>query len=288
MRSLSCTELASCTTFKASETTVRVCSTSRPWRLGATSFVYPGSWAFNVQRLGLDFQDIEILFFEDGPSCFPSAAECEKLAQLKKAHDLRYCLHTPLCASLASSDPARRHAGIESVLRSMKAAAPFAPENTVLHVYLGDQEHDPLAPKDLDAWRTRAWESLKTLRNHVENPQSLCVESIDYDIELLSPVLDDLKLSYALDIGHWVRDGRDTLGLLERLLPSTRLLQWHGTDPDDRDHRSLEHYPDALGVAVLQLLRKHCFSGTVTLEVFRPEDLTQSLDKLRQWERRLP
>lgn len=257
------------------------------WRLGATSFVHPGGWAYNVEKLGCDFDDIEILFFEGASSSLPSARECQQLLELKKRYQLSYSLHTPLCASLASPDDTQRQRAVETILRSLDTATTFEPEHAVLHVYLGEKEHDPHRPTDLDAWRERAHQSLQLLCRSVDDPRSLCVESIDYDIALLAPVIEDLKLSMALDIGHWVRDGRDTLSALRRFLPHTRLVQWHGTDPEDRDHRSLHHYPDELGKQVLRVLREQQYAGVVTLEVFRPDDLQHSVTQLQRWQAEL-
>lgn len=245
-------------------------------RIGTTSFIYPGSWVDNVRRLGPDFEDIEILFFEaEGEHAFPSAAECRALRDEKRAFGLTYSLHTPLAASLASEDPRRRDAGISSVLRALDVASTFEPESVVLHVYLGDGERDPHPPRDLDAWRARARASLCQLTRHVP-PERLCVELLDYDYEWIEPVVRDLGLSVALDVGHLVRDGLDELGAVARLLPLTRVVQWHGTDPLDRDHRSLEHYPRDRALGLLGALRAAGYRGVLTLEVFRAADLASS------------
>src|SRR5688572_11198216 len=131
-------------------------------RIGTTSFIHPGSWVENVRRLGPDFEDIEILFFE-GEGAFPSAAECRALRDEKRALGLSYSLHTPLDASLASQDERRRQAGVSSVLRALDVASSFEPENVVLHVYLGDGERDAFPPHDLDTWRERARASLRDI-----------------------------------------------------------------------------------------------------------------------------
>jgi sugar phosphate isomerase/epimerase len=245
-------------------------------RIGTTSFIHPGSWVDNVRRLGADFEDIEILFFEaEGESAFPSAAECRALRDAKRAFGLTYSLHTPLEASLASADGSRRLAGVSSVLRALDVASTFDPENVVVHVYLGDGERDPNPPRDLDPWRDRARESLLRITSAVP-PERLCVELLDYDYQFIEPVVRELGLSVAFDVGHLVRDGLDELGALARLLPLTRIVQWHGTDPNDRDHRSLEHYPRGRALALLAALRAADYRGVLTLEVFRAADLESS------------
>ena len=251
-------------------------------RVGTTSFIYPGSWLHNVQQLGPRFDDIEILFFEAGG--FPDPDECRALACCKQQYGLSYSLHTPLEASLASSDEGRRRAGVDAVWRAIQAAAVFEPEHYVLHVYLGDTERDPHAPPELAAWRERAADSLSQLLARGVAARQLCVEALDYDFALLYPVIEALDLSVALDVGHWVRDERDELSELQRYLPRARLLQWHGTEPGGRDHRSLRHYPADRARALLSRLVAARFDGVLTLEVFDPEELASSEQVLeRLW-----
>jgi sugar phosphate isomerase/epimerase len=251
-------------------------------RVGTTSFIYPGSWRYNVERLAPRFDDIEILFFE--ADSFPDGEECRALARCKQQYGLSYSLHTPLEPSLASADPVRRQAGVDAVRRAVEAASAFEPEHYVLHVYLGDAERDPRPPRDLEAWRERAASSLRQLLAHGVAARQLCVEALDYDFALLYPVIEALDLSIALDVGHWVRDARDELSELERYLSRARLLQWHGTEPCGRDHRSLRHYPADRARALLSKLVASGFDGVVTLEVFDPEELASSEQVLeRLW-----
>lgn len=252
-------------------------------RIGTTSFIYPEGWLDNVQRLAPVFRDIEILCFESqGPGAFPSDAEARALYREKREHDLTYSLHTPLDASLASADPARRAAGIQAVLRALDAAQAFEPEALVVHVYFGDREHDR-RPPDVGAWRARAAASLEQILNHGIEARRLCVESLDYDYACIAPVIEELDLSIALDVGHLVRDGADELDAVRRYLPRTRIIQWHGTAPGDRDHRSLIHYGQGRARALLSLLLEQRYTGVLTLEVFREGDLRESHALLATW-----
>jgi sugar phosphate isomerase/epimerase len=250
-------------------------TSTRRFRLGTTSFIYPGGWAFNVERLADRVEDIEILFFES--EGLPGPAEARQLAELKAGANLTYSLHTPLDASLASADETRRVASIASVVRALEAAAPFRPEAAVVHVYFGEHEHDANVPADVPAWRRRAASSLEAVLATGIAPRDLCVEVLDYDFALIEPVVVDLDLSVALDVGHLVRDGRDELALLRRHLSRTRVIQWHGTDATGRDHRGLAHYPRDRARALLDMLIGEDYRGVLTLEVFREPDLDESL-----------
>jgi sugar phosphate isomerase/epimerase len=246
-------------------------------RIGTTSFIHPGGWLENVERLGPHFDDLEILFFEsEGEGAYPSAEECRALMHAKHSHALTYSLHTPLAASLASEDEARRRAGVASVLSAIEVGRAFEPENIVVHVYHGDEEHAATRPRDLAAWQGRAARSLSAIVERGVPPERLCVELLDYDYALIEPVVDALGLSVALDVGHLVRDGKDELRVLHHLLPRTRVVQWHGTDPGGRDHRSIDHYPLDKARALLRALRDGSYGGVLTLEVFRAADLESS------------
>jgi sugar phosphate isomerase/epimerase len=255
----------------------------RRFRLGATSFVYPAGWLSNVERLIGRVQDVELLFFApEGASGLPDARELRGLAELRAQHSLSYSVHTPLSASLASEDEARRAAGVRDVLRVIDATRPLEPSAFVVHVYLGDEEGGA-RPNDLEAFRERAARSLRELLLHGVAPHELCVEYLDYDLDVLAPVIQQLELSVALDIGHLLRDGRDWRTILGRYLPRTRLVQWHGTEPGGRDHKGLEHVPPETARAIIGALLSARYTGVLTLEVFEEQAFERSLALVHAW-----
>jgi sugar phosphate isomerase/epimerase len=108
------------------------------------------------------------------------------------------------------------------------------------------------------------------------------VEQLDYDLEWLWPVIERYGLSIALDVGHLQRDGRDLRQQVRRYLPHTRIVQWHGTEPGGRDHRSLAHFPRLEARWLLETLLAADYAGTLTLEVFRSDDFEASLRLLHE------
>jgi sugar phosphate isomerase/epimerase len=211
----------------------------------------------------------------------PSAEDVSQLVRLKHEHALSYTVHTPIDASLASADERRRLEGVDKVRRAIAWGRPLAPLGYTVHVYLGDQEHDPSPPADLDAWRARAIRSLETLRSE---DVPICVECIDYDFALIAPVVRALDLSVALDVGHLLRDGRALEPMLDAWLERARILQLHGTRVDQhgaRDHVSLRHAPPAAVDELLRTLRARQWNGVLTLEVFDEKDLDESLALIR-------
>ncbi|MFH0810816.1 MAG: cobamide remodeling phosphodiesterase CbiR [Pseudomonadota bacterium] len=248
-----------------------------PFRLGTTSFIYPDSWLANVERLAGRVHDVEILFFDlDNPDTWPCPTEQSALAEWKSRAQLTYTLHTPLKVSLASEDERRRRESVATVCRAIELAAPFEPDAYVVHVCLGEREHDPF-PADLAAWRRRAVRSLEEILARGVAPGDLCVESLDYDFAYIEPVISDLGLSAAIDIGHLRRDGRSEGELLRRNLHRVRLIHWHGVDPSGRDHRSLAHYPREHARRLLDMLLEESYRGVLTLEVFGESDFEESL-----------
>jgi sugar phosphate isomerase/epimerase len=248
-------------------------------RIGTTSCIWHDYMLPNVEKLAPLVDDVELLLF-DVEQDVPGAEDVAQMVRLKHEHALSYTLHTPLDASLASADEARRRAGVDKVRRAIDWARPLQPLAHTVHVYLGDAERDPAPPRDLDAWRERARRSLETIVRDVP-PAAVCVECIDYDFSLIAPVVRALDLSVALDVGHALRDGLTLAPLVDEWLPRARVLQLHGTRPDGRDHKSLAYAPRAEIEQLLRTLAARQFGGVLTLEVFDPSDLEESLALVR-------
>jgi sugar phosphate isomerase/epimerase len=249
-----------------------------PFRIGATSFVYPDRWLPNVARLASRVEDIEILFFEASET--PDTAELDALAAWKRWAGLTYTLHVPLAVSLASEDDGERRRSVATVRQAIDLAGPLAPDAYVVHVYLGDREHDR-RPHDLAAWRGRAARSLEELLRASVAAEALCVETLDYDFALIEPVVEALGLSVAIDLGHLARDRRPAGELVRRNLHRTRVIQWHGVERMGRDHRSLRFYPPEGARRLLRTLMDASYRGVLTLEVFRERDFEESLALVR-------
>lgn len=248
-------------------------------RIGTTSCIWHDYMLPNVVKLAPLVDDVELLLF-DVERDVPGAADISQLVRLKHEHALSYTLHTPLDASLASADEARRALGVDKVRRAIAWARPLEPLAHTVHVYLGDGERDAAPPADLDAWRDRACRSLETLLAEVP-ARALSVECIDYDFSLIAPVVRALDLSVSLDVGHALRDGRALAPLVGEWLDRTRVVQLHGTRPDGRDHKSLAYAPRGAVEWLLGTLVERQFGGVLTLEVFDPSDLDASLALVR-------
>lgn len=254
--------------------------TRAPYRIGTTSFVHPAGWHENARRLAGRVRDVELLLFE-APSAAagPGPDEIAALARLGREAGLTYSVHAPLGAAIASEDEGRRRGGVEAIRRTVEVTAPLGPHAVIVHLPLGEREGGP-PPADLAAWRRRAARSLGEVLAAGLPPAALSLETLDYDFALAEPIVEELGLSVAIDVGHLARDGVPFDDVLARNLGRARVLQWHGTDPSGRDHRSLRHYPRADAVRLVRALAARAWGGVLTLEVFRAADLDESLEVL--------
>jgi sugar phosphate isomerase/epimerase len=255
------------------------------YRVGTTSFIYPARWYENARRLAGRVQDVEILLFDPPtPMSLPSPAEIAALARLGRDAGLGYTVHAPLGFALASEDPARRDVAVDAMARVITATAPLAPHAVLVHLAPGEREGDP-PPADPAAFQRRAAGSLRALLEATRiPPATVCLETLEYDFALAEPVVAELGLSVALDVGHLARDGVPFDAVVARNLARARVVQWHGTDPSGRDHRSLAYYPRAEGLRLLRALRAGGFAGVLTIEVFGEQDLEESLAVLAELE----
>jgi len=256
-----------------------------PYRIGATSFVRPAGWLDNARALAGRVADVELLLFEaPTPANVPSGEELSALALLGRDAGLSYSVHAPIGFALASEDPSRRRVAVEAISRVVELTSPLAPHAVVVHLAPGEREGDP-PPADPAGFRRRAAESLRAVLATGIAPATLCLETLEYDFALAEPVVEELGLSVALDVGHLARDGVPFDAVLARNLGRSRVVQWHGTDPSGRDHRSLRHYPRGDALRLVRALRDAGWQGVLTLEVFREDDLDESLALLAELER---
>lgn len=249
------------------------------FRLGATSYVYPGDLIHNVERLAGQVQDVELVLFElaTGESNLPTPAEVERLAALAAAHDITYTVHLPrdlrhdAAYGAAQDDPSLRMAA-----RVMDMTAPLRPHAYVFHL--------DGAGVDEPGWTDQALRAVTALLDRVAAPQQLALENLEsYPPEALLPVFAALPIACTLDVGHLWRVGRDPLPVLDAWLPHARVVHLHGMA--EYDHRTLAlAAPVQLDPVVERLLS---WGGVLTLEVFEDDFFTSraallaSIDRCR-------
>ncbi|MBI9089806.1 MAG: sugar phosphate isomerase/epimerase [Desulfobacterium sp.] len=252
--------------------------TARPFRLGTTSFIYPDHIVPNVEKLGPQFDEIELLIFESKPiEYLPPKADIDTLARLSQALSVTYNIHLPTDISLSHGSKKEREAGIDTVERVMALVAPLAPTTHTLHLDFTAQ--DRAAGKEgIKRWQERAINSLDRLAARVTDPRLITIETLDFPPEILFPVLDNCPMSLCIDAGHLIKYGYDIAALFERYQSKIPLIHFHGVDfsfNPSKDHQGLDKTPMERVAPTLGVLKQ--FTGVVSLEVFNLENLTASV-----------
>jgi len=246
-----------------------------PFRLGTTSYIRPADLLPNVQYLAPLVEDVELVLFEvdDGPSNLPDTAAQTELARLAARFDLTYTVHLPLDLRLAD-DGSPGHISLVKARRVIEHTRTLNPFAYVLHLD-GREARDGLMT--MENWEKQAAVALAAVMEWTGDASRLCVENLDhYPPDFWDGVLSrEGRVSRCVDIGHLWLEGHDPLPFLHRHLERTRVVHLHGVA--ERDHSSLKHCPPPALKAVLDELRRHRFTGVVTIEVFGEEDLLTSL-----------
>ncbi len=261
-------------------------TTARPGdrlRLGAPSMVFGPDPLANIRLLAGTVDHVEVVLFHTGEfHNLPAPAEARALGHALRASGMSASVHLPTTLELASPDPARREASLALARRACACAAPLEPEHYVLHVpalpptlvAVPGQYLHPGDPFDWAGWHRRALGSLELLAEGVGRHR-LLVENINYSPCFLEPLLDR-GFGLCLDLGHLVLGDEDVPAHLERYLTRTGELHLHGVQ-GHTDHLSLARLPPERVGRWAAHLRARRYRQPVTLEVFRPEDLAESV-----------
>lgn len=259
-----------------------------PFRLGATSYIIPDDILPNLRHLRERVDDVELVLFEsDEFSNLPTPGDVDEIARLGQCSDLTYTVHLPLDTRLGSGDEAERQASVGKCRRVIERMASVAPFAWVLHLH-GDRQGDP-PTDDAPRWIKQNRRSLQELLEGGPEPRRICVETLDYDFELVADVVESFDLSVCLDIGHLLVQRRNVTAHMDRWMERARVIHLHGVDAEGQDHNHLGHLPPGL---LEQLAgRLAGLSATdvrvVTMEIFGQNDFECSMravaERLAAW-----
>ena len=261
-----------------------------PYRLGATSYVWPAGLLPNIRKLGPLVDDVELVLFEvDGHANLPGAADLAEMNALAETHHLSYTVHLPLDLTLARPDSLKK---AKKVIACTRGLQPWA---YVLHLDgrqpvagpalstvegAGESVEGEPSPATLARWRQDARHALEQIADLAGGMHWLCIENLEnYAPEHFLPLLEQVPVSLCVDVGHLWLTGRDPLSFLDRYLPWTRVIHLHGvkvSGPRSSDHESLVHLGTEHVAQVLDLLSTRDYAGVLTLEVFGREDFFSS------------
>ena len=248
-----------------------------PFNIGTTSFIYPDNYVPNVKMLGAYLDEIELLLFESlPPDALPSKSVIAELSRLAAVHGLAYNVHLPTDVSVSDPRPQNQQQAVDTILSVFELAAPLAPTAYTLHIPCGENSS---FKEKAGSWQERVFRNLEKLRAGGIPPQSIAVETLDYPLDWLDGIIDELDLGICLDLGHLMARAVDIKTVFDTYGSKTSIIHLHAFK-NGCDHMALDCLSAENAQVVLWILQR--FTRTVSLEVFSFEDLKISLDFLDQ------
>jgi sugar phosphate isomerase/epimerase len=254
--------------------------------IGATSMVYGEDLIHNVEILSDLVKDIEIVLFHTPElNNIPSCREIERIKEIGGRKGLSFTVHFP-----ASLEPAseKRNLMEESLEIAAEAVARFSclhPRHYILHLPFSRPTLVAIPgfyfswkpTEEWHQWSHRAEEALERINRLLGPADSLLIENINYSPRFLEPFWQKGLCAFCLDIGHLLLGGEAVSEVLNQYLPVTRVIHLHGVD-GFKEHISLSCLPPRPLQSWFRMLKKAAYQGVVTLEVFDPLDLEESLN----------
>ncbi len=256
---------------------------TRKFKLGTTSFIYPGHIIPNVKKIGEFFDEIEVLVFESqykGQSVLPPPSDIRELRALGRDLDLTYNVHLPVDVSLAHPSARERQGARDTLQQVLDLFEPLAPTTHTLHL---DMDRSLTDPEGIRRWEDQARSGLDLLIPGLTDPGIISLETLWYDPACLEPLVRDYGVSICMDAGHHFKYNYDLKTSFELFKDKISLIHLHGVDftkSSPRDHLGLGCLPQPLFDQTMEVMTN--YRGTISLEVFNLANLENSLDRLGQ------
>lgn len=248
-----------------------ICKNRFPFSIACPSFVYPAGYVENVRRLAPFVDEIQLLFFESGLESLPSLALVEELSGLAASQGIGYQIHLPSDVYPGHPDPDERRRAIDAIRTIVARCQVLSPSTFTLHL-----ERNPAGAKNLplERWRQYLRESLERMLPANTPPRKISVETLDYPLEWVAPVIEAMDLSVCMDMGHLLVYGVDLQVFYENWKDRMTVVHLHGVDGSE-DHLPLDRLSDERMRTVFQLLQ--AFKKQVVLENYSYPRLNASL-----------
>lgn len=250
----------------------------RRFKLATTSFIFPDHILANVEKLGMYFDEIELLIFESRPDdVLPTKEDVRRLKVLSGELDLGYNIHLPYDVNMAGRSKSERQTAVDTHLKVMELFWPLDASTYTLHLPLDEKKHITDDFQLID-WKDRLHSSLCAFIPRIPAPEIISVETLDYPFSMVKDLLSEWKMSVCLDVGHQIKYGFDLTKTFRRHAKKISIIHLHGVDLQSekrKDHVSLTMLPKDSWHEIHTILNE--FHGVVSLEIFDPETLNQSL-----------
>lgn len=244
-----------------------------PFTLACPSFIFRADYPENVQRLAPFVDEIQLLFFESRfAGSLPSPPLIDRLANLGRDGGLTFNVHLPSDIFPGHPDTAERQRAANVLVDLMARCAPLAPSSFTLHL-----ERDP-SEMDDRRWQAHTTATLETVLAAGIDSRRICIENLDYDFGLATPIVKALDLSVCMDMGHLLAQGRALAPFFTRWQDRIAVVHLHGV-VGNKDHLPLDRLSGNPMTEVIQLLAG--FDGSVVMEVYSEAALEASLGWLK-------
>ncbi|GMT42620.1 MAG: hypothetical protein IEMM0002_1031 [bacterium] len=240
------------------------CINSLPVGIGAPSWVWPGGYAKNVEKLKSVFKEVQILVLEPPDRSPIDKAEIEALRRFE-SENFSYSVHLPVPGKVAAKDDA----GVRAIVEIIETFEPITVDNYVLHMERDGKEFDPeLAVK-------RLGEIIE--RSGVE-PERICVENLHEDFGKTWEAVKRAGVSICFDAGHILFAGGDPFSFIDKYREKIRMAHIHGVD--GADHKPLTSLPGEFTIKFLERLQEIAMPGAVIIENYTIKEMRDSLQYL--------
>jgi sugar phosphate isomerase/epimerase len=108
---------------------------------------------------------------------------------------------------------------------------------------------------------------------------ALSIESLNYPLAWIEPMLLEYNLHVCLDMGHLIVNHENVETTYHRFAGQTNMMHIHGVN-GDKDHQALNVLDQIRLDKIFSLLKR--FTGTVSIEVFSYHHLLASLAVLER------
>jgi len=252
-------------------------------RIAACTIAYPDLDLKDAARLQSEtFRSIEITF-DYGVSLPLRDGVIADLAALQAERALTYAVHLPLSIQFASPNPHLRAASVQTVAETVAVCAALPVQAWVLHVTPFFNIERSITSRaraagQRDAAVANATAAIHDLLHQTGLPsRALAVENLGFPFAYLDTLIEECDTGVCCDVGHLLAAGLDPVPFIEKYAPRLTHVHLHDVIAG-LDHRGLGSDNGVIDLpAVWDVLDRVGYSGLVTLEVFTPEHIRDSL-----------
>ena len=247
-----------------------------PFKIGATSYIYPDHIIPNVKMLAPYLDEIELLLFESNPDSLPTMQQIKELVLLAEQYDLSYNIHLPIDISLTDKDPIARSKAVNVIKRIFDLTYVLMPSTHTLHLPCDETSFDG---DGLKIWQDFAAAGIEKLMDTGIQSHAISIETLTYPFEWIEEIIKAYKLSVCIDIGHLLVNGFDVKKVFDKHSGNTLIIHLHGVE-NKKDHVSLNRLSLEQMDQIIGILKR--YYGVVSLEVFSFDNLSTSLTVLEK------